>query len=733
LTRSKHYQPFRKLTALVLLAVLVCTCTAAGAFAVSNRIDPPVEYTARKPLAAFSDVKDAIIKGDFENAAKLIEAYPDKSDRNLAKFKKIVDAYSDIEQSRKEKKKKAYDEKFAELDEIIKKEMPEEPNKIDEAFLAVLQVDLLADEKQKASLRKNPFVKALVVKTLEKGKELEANGDWVDAYAHSYYWLNAFYEKTKEYKKHSEKLTEKAVIEMSLKDNTCETSAQRHEGIKKQQFFRALKALDFSYVNKVSYGEMAVKGVERCRILGDVLVNTNEDLPYQIDENKAKLWDNALKILKVDTSASKADFTESKLKNLLEQIIALNEATVNIPVEVVIAQFTEAAFESLDPFTTIVWPWSVRDFQKNMTQNFEGIGVQISKVRGVLTVSTLLPDTPAYNSGLDAEDSILAVDGEPTKDMTLNCAVSNITGPKGTDVTLTVRHKDAPEGETEEITITRGRIDVQTVRGWQRTEKGTWRHMVDPENRIGYLKVTGFTGSTAKNMEKILKDLEAQSIQGLIFDLRDNPGGYLTTAAALVDMFVSKGLIVKSQPRWGIPTYETAHKKGTHPNYPLVVLINGRSASASEIVSGALQDEKYKRATIVGKRSYGKGSVQTITPYSGEGSQLKYTMAYYHLPSDQRVKNRYIMEKEGRTDWGIAPDVEVELANSELRKLIEVQMINEKLVKADHKEAVERSTLQETLETDAQLNIGLLVLKAKIIAAGGEVKFTKPEPKVEAK
>jgi carboxyl-terminal processing protease len=345
----------------------------------------------------------------------------------------------------------------------------------------------------------------------------------------------------------------------------------------------------------------------------------------------------------------------------------------------------------------------------------------------------LLPDTPAYNSGLDAEDSILAVDGQPTKDMTLNCAVSNITGPKGTDVTLTVRHKDAPEGETEEITITRGRIDVQTVRGWQRTEKGTWRHMVDPENRIGYLKVTGFTGSTAKNMEKVLKDLEAQSMQGLIFDLRGNPGGYLTTAAALVDMFVSKGLIVKSQPRWGIATYETAHKKGTHPNYPLVVLINGRSASASEIVSGALQDEKYKRATIVGKRSYGKGSVQTITPYSGEGSQLKYTMAYYHLPSDQRVKNRYIMEKEGRTDWGIAPDVEVELANSELRKLIEVQMINEKLVKADHKEAVERSTLQETLETDAQLNIGLLVLKAKIIAAGGEVKFTKPEPKVEAK
>jgi carboxyl-terminal processing protease len=162
----------------------------------------------------------------------------------------------------------------------------------------------------------------------------------------------------------------------------------------------------------------------------------------------------------------------------------------------------------------------------------------------------------------------------------------------------------------------------------------------------------------------------------------------------------------------------------------LVILINQRSASASEIVAGALQDEKYKRATLVGTRTYGKGSVQTMVPYSGEGSELKYTMAYYHLPSDQRVKNRYVMEKQGRKDWGIAPDVEVKLTSAEEKKRSEMQWSNDILVKADHDMStrpVKRYSINETLQADPQLQAGLLVLQAKIIQAGKEVVLAKPE------
>ncbi|MCD6392580.1 MAG: hypothetical protein J7M40_03645, partial [Planctomycetes bacterium] len=162
-------------------------------------------------------------------------------------------------------------------------------------------------------------------------------------------------------------------------------------------------------------------------------------------------------------------------------------------------------------------------------------------------------------------------------------------------------------------------------------------------------------------------------------------------------------------------------------NYPLVVLINGQSASASEIVAGALQDEKFKRATLVGTRSYGKGSVQVVTPYTGGDSQLKYTMAYYHLPSGQRVKNRYKMEKEGRKDWGIEPDIEVELNMNELREMIDVQRANEVLAKADHNtdKPLKRHSWRETLQADKQLAVALLAVKSKMIQAGHTVTFVE--------
>jgi carboxyl-terminal processing protease len=264
--------------------------------------------------------------------------------------------------------------------------------------------------------------------------------------------------------------------------------------------------------------------------------------------------------------------------------------------------------------------------------------------------------------------------------------------------------------------------------------------MIDPVNKIGYMRLTGFTANTAPAMKAQLYNLEERGMKGLIVDLRNNSGGYLSTAAAVVDMFVDNGLIVKSQPRWGIANYERAKKRGTHPNYPLIVLINGSSASASEIVAGALQDVKFKRATLVGTRSYGKGSVQTIVPYSGEGSQLKYTMAYYHLPSNQRVKNRYEMVKQGRKDWGIAPDVEVDMTSEEIKKHREIQWSNDVLAKANHVDGkgkpVKRYTEQETIDGDPQMRVAIMVAKSKIIQTGGSVEFpekVKPEKAVAEK
>jgi carboxyl-terminal processing protease len=192
-------------------------------------------------------------------------------------------------------------------------------------------------------------------------------------------------------------------------------------------------------------------------------------------------------------------------------------------------------------------------------------------------------------------------------------------------------------------------------------------------------------------------------------------------------MFVEEGVIVKRESGFGrMPIYEMAHKKGTHPDYPLVILINSSSASASEIVAGALADKRYKRAILVGTRTHGKGSVQGITGLytdllgRGGGAQLKYTMAYYHLPSGQRVESRDEMEKLGRKDWGIAPNVDVELRNDELKKMAEVQRDNDVLVKANHNGTgteFKKYTIKETLASDPQLAVALLVIKSQLIQA----------------
>ena len=378
-------------------------------------------------------------------------------------------------------------------------------------------------------------------------------------------------------------------------------------------------------------------------------------------------------------------------------------------------QFTEAALATLDPYTNLIWPWQVKDFQKSMTQQFTGIGIEISKVTGELKVVSLIPDTPAYNSGLDAEDVIVKINGEETKEMSIDCAVKKITGPAGTDVELTVRHADSTE--TVDIKITRANIDVPTIRGWTRDDHGQWEYMLDQDNKVGYIRVTGFTANTAALMKKALAGLEADGMKSLIVDLRNNSGGYLDTAAELVDMFVDEGVIVSTRPRLGLGETLRANKKATL-HCPLFVLINGASASASEIVAGALSDPVYQRATLVGTRSYGKGSVQTISGYPADGAQLKYTMAFYYLPSGQRVANRYQIEKQGRKDWGIAPHVEVELTGEEFKKAYEYQKDNDVLVNVtrNHNNGeFKRHTAQEIIESDPQLETAIIVFRSQMV------------------
>lgn len=701
---------------------------------------PPVVTTSQESqlteeVLDLQPVVDSVCRGDFEQARQILQQTPDHPAAGQMRY--LIDRYFQIQQQRDQKRQTAYQEHLAEIEKIKERiadsEIPE-VNDIDETMLAVVRLREYALEEQKAAVLDDPFVQMMLTTMKANADKNEREGKWLDAYTHCYYWLTAIHaddeadgetdqEKVKELQDKADELIELSAIELGLKDSTCgETAAERYEGIEAEMFLRALQLLNDNYVDQIDYQQMITDALKRCRLLSRVLENTQESLAWSASKEQVDEWNIGLETFQpadghLPQSAEKLG--PGSVLRTFEGVLALNAITLKLPETVVIAHFAEASLASLDPFTAMVWPWNVKDFEKSMTQQFTGIGVEISKSTGVLKVVSLLPDTPAYKSGLDADDEIIAVDGESTEEMTIFCAVNKITGPKGTKVTLTIRRPST--GETKDVTIRRDKIVVQPLRGWTRDAGGDWNDLIDIDNRIGYIRLTAFTENSGPDLDESLRRLEQKGLKGLILDLRFNSGGFLQASADVVDLFVEEGMIVTSKPRQGLETYEIAHRSGTHPDYPLVVLINGSSASASEIVAGALQDPQHQRATIVGDRSYGKGSVQVVTPFTGGGSQLKYTIAYYHLPSNQRVENRYQIQKEGRGDWGIAPDVKVKMRNNELKEMIDIQRNNDVLARTDHEAnggTMKRHAIMETLQADPQLSIGLLVLQSKLTAQG---------------
>jgi carboxyl-terminal processing protease len=726
---------------------------------------------------------ELIYQGKFEDAGELIEQIKENNPAELIPpvtdqlAEIIINKYQALSKQRQSARQQAYKQQLDELEKlqaamcasdvndltsIADINDVNDVNDITEGLSVIAKAGELANDAQRKELLARPFTKQVFQKAIDKAAEFEVQGKWLDAYTVCYAWLQAIDPNNKAYSDYADQLLDKAGILISFQDSPCESRQERFQGVEKKMFIQAVDALDRHYVSTIDYSQMAVEAIKRCQLLGEVMAtwdpNIDENAPFslnlpdedpkfmtgqessgssagfsRLDPNELATFSAALSMeLNEIESASEpakggldpaqgfavpSGFKKGEFIDVFERILAVNEATIQFSRTALIAQFAEAALAALDPYTVMVWPSQVRDFEKLMTKEFTGIGIEITKQKGLLTVSSLLPGTPAYRSGLDAGDVIVAVDGLETKNMSLMCAVHKITGPKGTKVTLTIKREG--QQDTKDINITRAKINVESIRGWERTRTGKWLYMVDQQNKIGYVRVTECIASTSFELEQVLNELEENGLKGLILDLRFNAGGFLETAVDVADKFIKQGLIVRTQPGFGrTPTYKAAHKSRTHPNYPLVVLINSSTASGAEIVAGALADEKHNRAILVGQRTHGKGLVQGIMHFRRTGAQLKYTMAYYHLPSGQRVKSRDEAEKTGTKDWGIEPDVEIKLTNDELRKLIAVQRDNDVLVQADRsqgQETPEKHTIEELLEADPQLSVGYMIVRAKLI------------------
>ena len=350
---------------------------------------------------------------------------------------------------------------------------------------------------------------------------------------------------------------------------------------------------------------------------------------------------------------------------------------------------------SLDPYSQFMDPDTSHEMKVETEGEFGGIGIEITLKDDLLTIISPIDDTPAYKAGLKAGDKIVKIDGTVTKDLTLIDAVKKLRGKPGTDVNIIVLRES--EKKLLEFTITRAIIKIASIKKAEILESG-----------IGYIRLTEFQENTPRDLSEALKKLEAGKLKGLVLDLRNNPGGLLDVAVDVAGKFLEEGkVVVSTKGRVENQNFEFKSKnKNDHLDYPIVILVNGGSASASEIVAGALQD--YKRALIIGTKSFGKGSVQTVIPMS-DGSAVRITTSKYFTPKGRSIHGE-----------GIMPDivVEYEERSPKDKEADKETALLEKLMDKKEKTEQEKAEEKKKKDMDNQLLRAMDVLKGIVIYSG---------------
>jgi carboxyl-terminal processing protease len=506
------------------------------------------------------------------------------------------------------------------------------------------------------------------------------------------------------------------------------------KGVTMDMLWPALVQSRENYFREIGYTELTVGGLTGLKA---VLTTKGLEKAFPMLADQARKSE-MLRILDehIDAASAAAAGTEQiALRTTLLKVRQANRQTLNLPEEVLVAEFADGAFGELDPFTSMIWPSDLEEFNKTTQGEFSGVGIQIQLEAGdgSLKVVSPLEDSPALKAGIRADDVITHIDGKSAKRITLNQAVKKITGLKGTIVTLTVK---SPDGKVKDYPLRRDTIKVASIKGWKHLPGGGWEYLVDPENKIGYLRLTNFTKDTSKELDSAIDALNSRGARAVILDLRYNPGGLLTAATDVSDKFLKDGIIVATRPdreQGNPPTVATARVDLTESDLPLVVLVNQYSASASEIVSGALKDQK--RALIVGERTFGKGSVQMLFPLQNREAYLKLTTSHYYLPS-----GRCIHREENSTEWGVDPDVTVEMTPEQMRAAIdarqdldvlrdinstpaegEQEKLDDKAPAAQEKEQPKlddtKKDKKDLLASDPQLAAAVLLLRLQLAGA----------------
>lgn len=326
----------------------------------------------------------------------------------------------------------------------------------------------------------------------------------------------------------------------------------------------------------------------------------------------------------------------------------------------------EGVVSKLDQFSDFIPPQQYQDFQSTIEQHFGGIGINVEgpPTSKRLTVVAPIPNTPAYKAGLQAGDIILEIDGKSTEGLEVTKATKLMRGQIGTPVQLMVRRMDS--SETMEFSIPRAEIEIASVYGDHIQADSSWSYFLQEDPRIGYIRVTMFGEKTVEEFRRAIHQVREKA-KAVVIDLRYNPGGVLPAAVKMCDMLVDHGTILRTKGRKTQfdTEYPADHNLEMDQKIPMIILVNGDSASASEIMAGCLQD--LCRARIAGTRSYGKGTVQQVFELESDTSAMKFTTARFLRPSGKNIHRTESMKEEDT--WGITPEESLTVPMTELEQI----------------------------------------------------------------
>ncbi len=605
--------------------------TSAGSPDTIGKVDP-----WRKSL-------DLILKGDFEGAHETANQL--KDGELVEEVRGWLNEYQKNQAARKELDKADF-EKYVGYSKA-RIERKEFAKALDQAILAH---DVAED---KDGFLQSDWMRDLVNKSLEKAVELRKEKDWRGAW-HLYADLSTLYEQETRYQKLEHEVLTHLRLDQMFKEGSH--WAERIEKVQWKDAEAAIECVGLYYVVPADFKAMTERGLEQLLLLAES-DSAQKKFPGLGNEDDrrdfvARIQENLDQV----RAAASIDRAEC-VQRFRRAVLKINRETVRLPDELVVSEIMRGSLEPLDDFTTMIWPQDTDDFEKHTRGDFVGVGISISKNKAEeIEVVTPLEDTPAFRHGIQPKDVIIKVDGTDIKDWSLNKVVDTITGPRGTPVTLTIRR----DGKEIEFPLVREVVKIQSVKGWDRTPDGAWNFWKDKENGIAYIRITNFQRNTAEDLTNVMSELLPHGVKGLMLDLRGNPGGLLDSAWQVSSMFLDKGSPVVSTKGRNQNEDQTlnASSDGPYSNIPMVVMVDQASASASEIVSGALRDDG--RAMVVGERTFGKFSVQNLIPLSSSNAKLKITTARYYLPSGASL-HREPTSKE----WGVEPQIKVPLVRWE--------------------------------------------------------------------